>query len=558
MSIKTLRKRIALVAVSALGVGLLSVAPASAATGDFTASSTYGSSGVITAATQGTVGSAGTTGVIELGGFASWLVTDDTNATDDYLIVTVSGGTVESMGKGTVTVDKKTFYVAGNGSSALTYELRFRPSTAGTNMVITSYDDADGDLVIDSGESTTSNKRIVYNVYTAGLTAVAPSNTRVNVVADDSTTYDGTADTVYANAVKNGNEGRINLKLYSGLGTAYTKDDISVTAQVTSGDCLVGATDAQTAKFYSPTTSSGQIAIFTVQGTTNAPTVCVVSISVDGTVVSTKTIVHQGPVASLTVSDVETADSGGSAQTGLANVIAKDSAGNVIGNVAIAEGNGTNGVASTLTFTNSNATAAGSTSINSGAAASSTPTSLGWTCSGVKGTATMTVKHTPSNGVAIHSNTFTAACYGDAVNYKASFDKASYVPGDIATLTITATDSSGNPANDQEAIGTATTYEVAIAGSNMTAVTAATNADKFTAGKKTYKFIVGSTEGSYQMSVDLPKFNSTTYSQAAQTVAYSIKASSASVTNAEVLSAIVKLIASINKQIRALQKSLRR
>jgi len=31
MSIKTLRKRIALVAVSALGVGLLSVAPASAA-----------------------------------------------------------------------------------------------------------------------------------------------------------------------------------------------------------------------------------------------------------------------------------------------------------------------------------------------------------------------------------------------------------------------------------------------------------------------------------------------------------------------------------------------
>jgi hypothetical protein len=41
-------------------------------------------------------------------------------------------------------------------------------------------------------------------------------------------------------------------------------------------------------------------------------------------------------------------------------------------------------------------------------------------------------------------------------------------------------------------------------------------------------------------------------------VPYTIKASSASVTNAEVLSAIVKLIASINKQIRALQKSLRR
>jgi hypothetical protein len=559
MSIKTLRKRIALVAVSALGAGLMSVVAvptANAADFDLAASAVYGNKGVITAATVGTVASPGTTGVLELGGYVSFTVDAD-NGSDDYTLVKVSGGTVEALGLGTVATDSKSWYVIGDGSNGPDlYQLRFRPSAAGTNMSVTVWDDADADLVADSDE--TSYAYILYNVYTAGLTAVAPANSRVNVVADDSTTYTGTADTVYANAVKNGNEGRINVKLYNGLGTAYSTDNIAVTAQVTSGDCLVGATDAQTQKFYNPTTSSGQIAIFTAQGTTNTPTVCVVAISVDGTTVATKTIVHQGPVASLTVSGVETADSGGSAQTGLADVVAKDSAGNVIGNVAIAEGNGTNGVASTLTFTNSNATAAGSTSINSGAAASSTPTSLGWTCSGVKGTASMTVKHTPSNGVAIHSNTFTAACYGDAVNYKASFDKASYVPGDIATLTITGTDSSGNPANDQEAIGTATTYEVAIAGSNMTAVTAATNADKFTAGKKTYKFIVGSTEGSYQMSVDLPKFNSTTYSQAAVTVAYSIKASSATVTNAEVLAAIVKLIASINKQIRALQKSLKR
>jgi len=56
--------------------------------------------------------------------------------------------------------------------------------------------------------------------------------------------------------------------------------------------------------------------------------------------------------------------------------------------------------------------------------------------------------------------------------------------------------------------------------------------------------------------VDLPKFNDSTKPQAAVTVAYTIKASSASVTNAEVLSAIVQLIASINKQIAALQKAL--
>jgi len=90
----------------------------------------------------------------------------------------------------------------------------------------------------------------------------------------------------------------------------------------------------------------------------------------------------------------------------------------------------------------------------------------------------------------------------------------------------------------------------------MTAVTAATNADTFTAGKKTYKFIVGSTEGSYNLVVDLPKINSTTYSQDAVTVPYSIKLSSSAVSNADVLKAIVSLIASINKQIAALQKAL--
>jgi len=128
-------------------------------------------------------------------------------------------------------------------------------------------------------------------------------------------------------------------------------------------------------------------------------------------------------------------------------------------------------------------------------------------------------------------------------------------------LTITAKDSKGNPATDYAYLGgtitgTGTTLAPSIAGSNMTAVTAPTSTDTFTGGVKKYKFIVGSTEGSYQMVVDLPKFNDSTVPQAAQTVSYTIKASSASVSNAEVLAAIVKLIASINKQIAALQKAI--
>ncbi len=149
-------------------------------------------------------------------------------------------------------------------------------------------------------------------------------------------------------------------------------------------------------------------------------------------------------------------------------------------------------------------------------------------------------------------------CGGDPATYTASFDKASYVPGDIATLTITGKDSKGVLTNDAAVVGTATTYEVSIAGSNMTAVAAPTNADTFTAGVKTYKFIVGATEGSYQMVVNLPKYNTTTYSQSALAVSYKIASSSTAVSNADVLKAIVSLIASINKQIAALQKALLR
>ena len=77
-------------------------------------------------------------------------------------------------------------------------------------------------------------------------------------------------------------------------------------------------------------------------------------------------------------------------------------------------------------------------------------------------------------------------------------------------------------------------------------------------GIKTYQFIVGTTEGDFQAIVSAPLINSRNSSQANQTVSYSVKASSSAVSNADVLKAIVSLIASINKQIAALQKALLR
>jgi hypothetical protein len=219
---------------------------------------------------------------------------------------------------------------------------------------------------------------------------------------------------------------------------------------------------------------------------------------------------------------------------------ALDAAGNAIDNVTLAP---------ETTYYNAGLTSITSIVTKPGSL-TATDNSADITCT-AKGAQKMQLKTTNASSVSIKSAVLDLFCAGGVVTYAASFDKASYVPGDIATLTITAKDSAGNLTNDYAATGA----DVSIAGSNMTAVTAATSVDTFTNGVKKYKFIVGSTEGSYQMSVDLPAYNDATTPQEAVTVAYKI-AGSGGVSNADVLKAIVSLIASINKQIAALQKAL--
>jgi hypothetical protein len=139
-------------------------------------------------------------------------------------------------------------------------------------------------------------------------------------------------------------------------------------------------------------------------------------------------------------------------------------------------------------------------------------------------------------------------------------DKAAYNPGEVAVLTVEGLDSKGNrvfgPAADDNAATAAEAERsnalgtgVSIAGSYLTPVTAALAADVFVNGLATYRFVVGATAGSFSVAVNLPAVTTGT----AQTVAYKIN-SDGSVSNADVLKSIVALIASINKQIQALQK----
>jgi len=343
----------------------------------------------------------------------------------------------------------------------------------------------------------------------------------------------------------------------------------AVQAQVTSGSCVVSSTTTTgTLPIVQETGTSGD---FYVTNATdpNVATKCDVAISVGGVVRSTKALTFVGPAAKIVVTKpyigaTNTANSLG-ASTGMGLVTVQDAAGNTIGGVNVVADTTTYGaVVSAASITNSGYTSSRPSdtlpATRRNASPGSTPSFLDFTCTAAGGSTTIKLKHTLSNGTSITSDAIPVSCAGGANTYTASLDKASYVPGDIAVLTIEAKDSSGRLVNDAVTLGSGTAASApAISGSNLTAVTAPSNGDTFTSGVKTYRYVVGSTTGSYNLIVDLPAINATSTAGAkAVTIAYKIASSTTEVSNADVLKSIVSLIASINKQIQALQKLILR
>jgi hypothetical protein len=543
MSTKTLRKRIALVAVAALGAGVLSVAPANAtitaATGGFGTADVTILSGQITAKADLSGSTTTLTAAISATGSIQVVTTAGTAS---QARITVSGGYIDSVIEGGALVAASAPSYHTFGSTAAT--LVFRPNAGVTSMTINSY--------------ATTAARVAGTIANALIVTVAPATSVGQFSYSDSAASvyaSGTATTpsTYVDGVSGA------LKVASGTAQSrinYSVKDVNgntmssaLTQAVATGGCVLSS-DGSTFTGTSSAVTGATGSFYVARSVALSPAACTIALSVNGAAWVTKSITFLGKVAKVEVIGGQGGIGFGKAKAeSSADVFyyqALDSANNALHGITV-----TNEPTATATFTSLDTSA--TTVTTSG----SLPAAAAVTCSTTAGSFDFNLRVVNEAYEVIKSPTYKQYCYGDAVNYKASFDKASYVPGDIATLTITGTDAKGNTTNDYETIGTGSgALAPSIAGSNMTAVTAPTSADTFTGGKKTYKFIVGSTEGSYQMAVDLPDLNNTTYSQAAITVPYSIKASSASVSNADVLKAIVSLIASINKQIAALQKAL--
>jgi hypothetical protein len=436
------------------------------------------------------------------------------------------------------------------------------------------YNSASGTPTISSPAKTLGGQITVTTVtasaggaYSAAYSFCAISNSTPSFSQANNT--DGTAATI------NGGSMYINFALNDGYNNDLDSGNIVVTA--TNGAAVAYGNGAVTSAGTGSTVvaydaGSGD-SIRVTQGTADAPLSTTVTITYNGTTVCTKTVGFAGAPTKVAVNVTQTQDlnSGtgksdflkdGYARAGLFTVLITDAAGN---QVQAAAGDAASGSIPTIgTFSANAASLAGQTIVsalsvdNPATQTSSTlPGRLStgiYTCGSTAGSVT-TAKldfTIAATGKVITSDAFTIRCADDAYSYTASFDKASYVQGDLAILTVSFLDSKGNPANSVVSTGGWTGNMPML--TNVTTTGAA--ASLGTTGTAKYTYTVGTpsgmTAGTYTSIVD---FTTLTAAKTAvvSTPTYKLSTGGDTTSNADVLKSIVALIASINKQIQALQ-----
>jgi hypothetical protein len=365
-------------------------------------------------------------------------------------------------------------------------------------------------------------------------------------------------------SVTNGGSWQINFDLDDGYDVSLGSGNIVVSA--TNGGIVNIGTSTATASGGTNTTaveygSSQSRSVRIDQPTAGAPLTTTVTINFNGTVVCTKTVTIRGEVASLEVTDLLTGDLStsnathnwgdrdGTGRAGqLGYFVAKDSAGNIVdqdnlGTVAVDS--------STITALVTAATLVlGTTDSTSSGAYQGT---VAWTCGAVASSASLKIKFTnTTSGTVVTSPAFTARCADNPYTYTASYDKATYVQGELAKLTVSFKDSKGNNANSLPAGASIITAPMF----TLISATGSATAHSKTDGTVVYTYAVGLptgiTDGTYTSTVDFTSLTAVAASVA--TPSYKVGTGVTAVSNADVLKSIVALIASINKQIQALQK----
>jgi hypothetical protein len=578
MSTKTIKQRIALVAVSALTAGLFTVvstpaanAAALAADGIDILSTSAGTPGVCTVDTDKEIATVSTTNAGVVIGMAA--------AGDVEGYLSISGPARFTTWTAMVDSDSNSTVTFGADQSSVTFSAIDSADRLSFTLVPTGV----GTIVVTARATSSTGSAVdalVINVVSAcasGALSLSSSLfaavTATNAVTGG--TFSASLDNDGATTVASGSQGYIRMVLRDAYNVELAAS--ALIATVTGANCRVGLFAAAAATSnYALASGAGTSAVAADSGfadvvavqqvSSSAPATCTATVTFGGATVGSKTFKFRGVPSIVTVSDVTIGRTSGK---GYYRVSVTDSAGNPLPGVVISSDSTETNNAKTLLSglisavqgqsglrTSSAADATlGKTLAVTGTAVAADSTSadgLGYFSCSTGGTGMITVRALVSSATSTYATSapFAIACGGALDKWTVSMDKATYAPGEIATLTLSGKDSDGFPVSTFTLL-----TDVVTSFGGMTAVTAPTNNDAFTsgAGIKTYQFSVGTSEGSF---VGTFKTTGTTDS-AAKTVQYKV-AGPASTSNADVLKAIVSLIASINKQIAALQKALLR
>jgi len=551
MSTKTLKQRIALVAVTALTAGLLSVVAAPAARAaeaagdwDFVTATDLVNTGICSATNSNTIN---LTVATARTGSTIQLVRTTVGAAGDNTYLALSGPAIFTTAA----------VAAGTTAGATVTSTTVTDATALANDVVTLVLTGVGTVSISYGADAVTNPVDTITITSVAscansawsatdslvqMTSTVAGNASSNVDANTSTTA-GTAmyiklqpKDVYAQAITTGTlfASATNgaLVAWGAAGAAFPSGSGSVATATPTANHALKVVPSQTA-----TTST-----------------TVVTITLNGAPVATKSMTFHGEQAKIVVGTVYSGTTS-DGDDGTVLFTYQDSAGNTVpgaaaGFVAASAGTRVTTAASVKAPTTSAAAiAAVNDVIEAKLGGLSTAGVMTYACGSSSGTADFTIATTSTVNANTLTATVTGKCYGGISTYTVSTDKAAYKIGEIAVITIDAKDSAGNPAADSSKLQASS---VSVGGGSLTYTLLGTDAagavEGFQGGKVTLRAQM-TTEGTFNTVVAL-----TGAATSSATTGYSVSPGTTSVSNADVLKSIVSLIASINKQIQALQK----
>jgi len=583
-----MKKKISLIVVSALGLGLLSLAPANATSNSVvgsagpaavagvlnigTAANTTGSA-VLGSTTGSSVGlvnvsdisgglTAGTTQTATLLNTGTLVVytTETSTGTNQYAAISVTGGIITNATNNDA-LNVSSTVAAANGavSKAGATAIAITPTAGATSITVQLYNGssstwASASVATLAPTSGTLAGQITVTLATSSSSGVVSLANSGAYYASNSTDYgrttDVTASTTAGSSVAYNVVDYLSVRAKDAYGTTISSTTGLLQATATNGALVgIGYQSVSTPIYSSAylTGNSPDGAMVSVSNPTKGPLLTTITITYNGIVLATKSVSFTGEVASIRVTPTSIGKLN-AVDTATATIVFADAAGNVI------YPNSTSWPTSGLIADSANATNILNALSLSTTPANGTTGTIGWTCGATAGTSNVDLSYVNLDATIVKSNVFAASCAGNAYTYTASFDKATYAPGDIATLSITFKDSLGNLANDSANTIAQTNYVPSVSTGGVTVISGPTSTDVSSFGVKKYTYSVGNTAGRYTTSVDFPYVDSVNASQKATTATLVVATSDTSLN--DVLKGIVTLIGAINSQVTSLQKAV--